>query len=282
MRNIRVREIEAKTALNKSGLPELDYSLNPYLGCLHGCRYCYAIDMTSHMEARENWGEVVAARTNIAKILSKEVNTKKRGLVGIATITDPYQLVELKYGLTRSSIQILLKHGFRVSIQTKSPLVLRDLDLLAGNPGKVDVGMSLATLDQKVANVIDPFAPAPLSRTRALSRLAEAKIDTWAFLGPIIPGINDSKDGLRRVLEFCSDNGIRVIYDTLTIYAGASKLMQTSEGMDFSAIRSRLGPSFKRRVFDTIKEIASGLDLECNSQEEEFEATARRQYRQLF
>lgn len=282
MRNIRIREIEAKTALSRSGLPELDYSLNPYLGCLHGCRYCYAIDMTSHMEARENWGEVVAARTNIAEILSKEINTKRRGLVGIATITDPYQFVEMKYGLTRACIPILLRHGFRISIQTKSPLVLRDLDLLTGNPGRVDVGLSLATLDQKNANIIDPFAPAPLSRARALSRLAEAGIDTWAFLGPIIPGMNDSEDSLRRVLRFCSDNGIRVIYDTLTIYGGASKLMQASNEMEFNTIRSRLGPAFKKKVFDKIKEIASGLDLECNSQEEEFEATARRQYRQLF
>ncbi len=282
MRNIRIREIEAKTALSRSGLPELYYSLNPYLGCLHGCRYCYAVDRTAHPEASENWGEVVAVRTNIAEVLAREVNTKRRGLVGISTITDPYQLVELKYRLTRSCISILLKHGFRVTIQTKSPLVVRDLDILRGKPGRVDVGLSLATLDQRVARVIDPFAPAPASRAHALSRIAEAGIDAWVFLGPIIPGMNDSEESLRKVLEFCSDNGLRVIYDTLTIYGGGSRLMQASADMDLASIRAQMGSGFKRRIFGTIKRIASELDIECNSQEEESEASARKQYRRLF
>lgn len=282
MRNIRIREIEARTALNRSGLPELDYSLNPYLGCLHGCRYCYAIDMTSHWEARDNWGEVVAIRTNIASVLSREVNKKKRGLVGIATITDPYQVVESRYRLTRSCLSILLRHGFRVSIQTKSPLVLRDLDILSENPDRVDVGLSLATLEPGVARVIDPYAPSPQARAQALSRLASAGIDTWAFLGPIIPGLNDSEKSLRHVMEFCSKNRVRVIYDPIAIYPGAGKLMSKTEGLDLNEIKNALSSGFKKNITSLVTRIGSSLDLEYNSQDDEWKATARKQYRQLF
>ncbi|KAA8922643.1 MAG: radical SAM protein, partial [Thermoplasma sp.] len=114
---MRVIEIEVKTALQKSGLRELDYSLNPYLGCMHRCLYCYAMDMTKDTRASSDWGSTVIAKRNIIEVLRREIPYRRRGIVGISTITDPYQPVEFRYRLTRQAVGILLKEGFRVSIQ---------------------------------------------------------------------------------------------------------------------------------------------------------------------
>ena len=128
---IKVVEVTAASALNRSGLSELDYTLNPYLGCLHACRYCFAVDMTPHREAREMWGSTVAVRVNILDVLKKEIHRLRRGVVGVSTITDPYQAVEGRYGITRSCTEMLLRNGFRVSVQTKSPLVRRDVEIFS-------------------------------------------------------------------------------------------------------------------------------------------------------
>jgi len=138
-----------KTALSNSGLPDLDYALNPYIGCQHGCLYCYAPNYISDIDVKANWGKVIIVKENIGDILHEEVLKKKRGAVGIGTITDAYQPQESIYGLTRLSLKILLNHGFRVSIQTKSTLIIRDIDLLLKFRNKVDVGFTLTSLDDK-------------------------------------------------------------------------------------------------------------------------------------
>jgi DNA repair photolyase len=101
--------------------------MNPYRGCAHGCRYCYAPNIMRI--PRREWGRFVEVKRNIPKILSDELKKKKKGVVGISTTTDPYQPVEKKYKLTRFCLEQLLKHDFPVSVLTKSRLVSRDLDI---------------------------------------------------------------------------------------------------------------------------------------------------------
>ncbi|WP_297215171.1 radical SAM protein, partial [Thermoplasma sp.] len=144
---MRIIEIDVKSALQNSGLMELDYSLNPYLGCMHRCLYCYAMDMTKDKRAADDWGSTIIVKRNILDVLRRELPHKRRGVVGVSTITDPYQPVEFRYRLTRRSMEMLLKEGFRVSVQTKSPLVARDLDLFARYPERVDVGITITTVD---------------------------------------------------------------------------------------------------------------------------------------
>ncbi|PKK81372.1 MAG: hypothetical protein CVT47_02760, partial [Thermoplasmata archaeon HGW-Thermoplasmata-2] len=122
-----LNEVVCRTALSDSGLEGLDYSLNPYKGCAHGCIYCYAPDIT-HVERA--WGTFVDAKMNVAEVLEQETRTKRRGVVGLGTVTDPYQSLEEKYKLTRKCLEILAKRKWPVCIQTKSALVLRDVDLL--------------------------------------------------------------------------------------------------------------------------------------------------------
>ena len=188
---------------------ELDYAFNAYLGCAHGCRYCYAADITPG-ESPETWGDTVRVRTNIIEVLQREIKSKRRGLVGISTITDPYQPIEAKYRLSRQAIGLLLANGFRVSIQTKSPLVLRDLDILRDKKG-LDAGISLATPDKEISRLIDRKSPLPDARIRTLRELSRNMIKTWMFLGPIIPGINDSDESFEALISMASDLKIRVV-----------------------------------------------------------------------
>ncbi|WP_290704624.1 radical SAM protein, partial [Ferroplasma sp. Type II] len=189
--NIKIFEINARHALGKSGMAELDYAFNPYLGCLHGCRYCYAIDM-SPSEASSNWGRTVFVRKNIITLLEREARTYKRGIVGMSTITDPYQSVEMKFRIMPKAIEILSRNGFYVTIQTKSPLILKDIEILEKYRNNLDVGLTVTTIDRKVAALLEPYAPDPVKRLNALKKLTQRKIKTWLYLGPIVRGLNDN------------------------------------------------------------------------------------------
>ncbi|WP_434731594.1 radical SAM protein [Thermogladius sp. KZ2Tp1] len=198
-------------------MPDLDYALNPYLGCYHACTYCYARLYTRIREVSENWGEVVAVKTNIVEVLKKEAPSKPRGVVGLGTITDAYQPVEATYLLSRRSLEVLLPLGFRVSIQTKNPLVTRDVDVLAAYKDRVDVGFTITTLDNKVASFIEPRAPPPSERASALKHLSERGVKTWLFYGPIIPGLNDGEDNIEALLKLAESTRSDFYYDSLHV-----------------------------------------------------------------
>ncbi len=225
MDKIIVKEINAKHALGKSGMKELSYAYNPYLGCFHGCKYCYAIDMSPE-EASSSWGNVIFVRKNIIEILKREIHSLKRGIVGVSTITDPYQFVERKYKLAGEGIKILASSGFHVSVQTKSPMVLKDLEIFKEYKKNIDVGITVTTLKKDISKVIEPHAPSPESRMRALKNLSGSGIDTWLFLGPLIRNVNDSIDDIEKIILFCQENGIRIIYDSYQNYAGTLEYMK--------------------------------------------------------
>ncbi len=216
-RGIKVYYTTVHTALSKSKLPDLDYALNPYLGCGHGCVYCYARLYTKDRRASENWGFVVVLKTNIVNVLSREVKKLKPGVVGVGTITDAYQPVEAVYKLTSRCLKILLEHGFRVSIQTKNPLVLRDLNLLAMRKELVDVGFTITTLNGKLAEIVEPRSPPPGARVQALRKLSDLGIKTWIFYGPIVPGLNDDEETVERIAKLAHETASTLYYDPLNI-----------------------------------------------------------------
>ncbi|MBU4374144.1 MAG: radical SAM protein [Euryarchaeota archaeon] len=183
-----IKEIIVKTALSPSKLPGLDYALNPYRGCAHACVYCYAPSVIQWDKGK--WGELVEAKVNLPRILSKELRVKKKGVVGLGTVTDPYQPAEKKYEITRRCLELLLIHDFPVCIQTKSSLVLRDIDLLKKFTN-IEVGVTLTTLDDSVMAKMEPGASTVEERLRALEELSKNGIKTWVFLGPVMPYITD-------------------------------------------------------------------------------------------
>lgn len=183
-----IKEIKVKTALSPSQLPGLDYALNPYRGCEHACVYCYVPSVIRWDKGK--WGDVVEVKANLPRILSKELRAKKKGVVGLGTVTDPYQLAEKKYEITRRCLELLLIHDFPVCIQTKSSLVLRDMEILK-KFSNIEVGVTLTALDDGVRAKMEPGASSVEERLRALAELSKNGINTWIFLGPVMPYITD-------------------------------------------------------------------------------------------
>lgn len=269
MRAVTIREISVKSAISRSSLPEYDYSLNPYSGCLHGCRYCFAIDFTKQTDARTDWGGTVYVKKNLPEVLGHQIKTMRRGLVGVATVTDPYIYPEAVYRITRHSLKILLSNGFRVSIQTKSPLVLRDVDLIGHYGRAVDVGFTVTSLDRRISDLIEPFAPSPLSRVHAIERLVSEGISTWIFIGPIIYGVNDSVSAISDIVEAASATSSRVIFDFYNEYRGSAALMN---GL-FSDSKAKSGEAtggWKNSIIQLFRELSSKFKVEIGSQSEEW------------
>jgi len=214
--DIKMREVMCKTALSPSRLPGLTYSLNPYKGCQHNCAYCYVPNVLKIN--RKLWGSFVDIKINIPLVLSKELKKKKPDVVGISTVTDPYQPVEKKYKLTRYCLEQLLKHDFPVCIQTKSSLVIRDLDVLS-RFSDAEVMHSIATLNDAERQLLEPKSSSIEKRLYALKECSKAKIKTSVFFGPIYPTI--SIDNIPKIVDTFIEIGVSKIWiDSLNLKPG--------------------------------------------------------------
>ena len=192
-----IKLISVKSILSKSKV--LDYSLNPYIGCQHGCTYCYARFMKRYTKHSEEWGDFVDIKINAPTLLRHELMRKKPGKIWISGVCDPYQPVEAKYRLTRRCLEIILSHNWPVYIQTKSPLVLRDLDLIREFGDKIVVTLTITTADEEVRRIFEPNAPSIKARLNALKQLSEAGVNTRVMIAPVLPGAEkliDAIDGL--------------------------------------------------------------------------------------
>jgi DNA repair photolyase len=182
-------EITTRTALVRSRIPGVEYVINPYLGCGHGCRYCYAVFMGKYARQHRGapWGSFVEVKINIARVLRDELQRKKRpSRALLSSVCDPYQPAERRYRLTRQCLEVLIEFGWGIDILTRSPLVIRDLDLLRGAPGAT-VGLSIPTDDDEVRKVLEPQAPPIGARVAALQRLHQAGLAPWVFIAPLLP-----------------------------------------------------------------------------------------------
>lgn len=183
---LKVKEIKVKSVLNKSKI--FDYCLNPYTGCQLNCRYCYArLFMRRYSGHKEAWGEFVDVKINAIEVLKLQMEKAKRGTVWISSVCDPYQPLEAKYELTRGCLKELAKKQFPVNVQTKSALVLRDLDLFQEFE-EIEVGFTITTDDERVARLFEPGATPVKERLRALEKIRSIGIKTFAFVGPVLPG----------------------------------------------------------------------------------------------
>jgi len=256
---VKVDFIEVKEALSKSNLPDLDYALNPYFGCEHSCIYCYAREYTPDKEVSENWGKIVKVKKNIIDLLKIEVKKKKKGVVGLSTITDPYQPIERELELSRKSLEILLRNGFKVSIQTKSDLVLRDLDILIKFRDLADVGLTITFLDKDIAKRFEINAPEPNRRINALYRLSENGIRTWIFYGPVIPRVNDDLEIIKELVKIAKETNSTFYYDKLRI----KRFMLKS---DNPLIKEMINSSKNydwENLYKKIEEICKENNLKC-------------------
>jgi DNA repair photolyase len=194
-----IREVQAKTILSVSKIH--DYVVNPYVGCQHACSYCYARFMKRFTGHQEPWGEFVDVKINAPELLSKEILKKKVGNVWVSGVCDPYQPLEAKYQLTRRCLAILAEHNWPVIVQTRSPLVLRDIDILK-NAKNFEVGFSVTTADDSIRKLFEPHAPPIKDRIAALDTLHKAGIRTYAMIAPMLPGTEGLIELLRGKVDY--------------------------------------------------------------------------------
>jgi DNA repair photolyase len=205
-----IRQVQAKSILSTSQIH--DYAVNAYTGCEHGCSYCYARFMKRFTGHREPWGEFVDVKVNAPELLAVEIRRKKRGTVWVSGVCDPYQPLEAHHELTRRCLEILIRNDWPVRVQTRSPLVLRDIDIF-GPANDLEVGLTVTTADDSIRRLFEPRAPAIGERIRALGELHEAGIRTYAMIAPILP----KAEGLPELLAGKVDH---VILDRMNYHYG--------------------------------------------------------------
>lgn len=215
-----ISEFQAKTIFTKSGLPASDWVINPYNGCLFGCSYCYAAQIARWKHPSEEWGTYLDVKMNAPELLKKELGilekklkTKDFGSVFFSSVTDPYVGMEAKYKLTRQCLEVLADFGYKgsINVQTKSPLVTRDIDVLK-RLKNVSVGCTITTLDDAISRFFEGNAPPVTKRIEALKILHDAGISTYAFVGPILPTVLSNEKQITSVLDALQDAGVETVW----------------------------------------------------------------------
>jgi len=231
-----MKEVECKSVLNKSALA--DYCINPYIGCQHACKYCYAESYTRKFSNHtESWGEFVDVKINAPTLLAREVKRKPKGTVYLSSLTDAYQSLERKYELTRKLLEILLKHQFPISIQTKSALVLKDLDLIRKFHER-EVGFTITTLNDNVRKSFEPASSSAEERLRAIQELKENGVQTYVFFGPVLPYLSDQN--LEHYFHKIADAGVGYIYvDKLNLKPGLWVKLERFLQKDFPQLHEK-------------------------------------------
>jgi len=259
---VEVFEVRCRTALSRSGIYGVDYSLNPYFGCEHSCVYCYVPRMMPHRLAGRVWGGFVEVKVNMPRVLSKELAKIRRGRVLVSSITDPYQPTERRYGLTRSCLELLVKRGLQVVVLTKSTLFLRDLDVM--ELGDVELGVTITTL--RAHRELEPRSPPPVERLRALREASERGIKTFLFLGPLIPGLVD--DDVEGILGMAKEAGVQyVIIDKLNLKGDVEEAVSRALSRELSQIfRAKLSSykwlsEVKARIVELCRELNLPYDF---------------------
>ncbi len=203
-----------KTIISRNTSPDIPYdrSINPYRGCEHGCVYCYARPSHAYMGLSPglDFESRLFAKPNAAELLDQELS--KPGYrprhIHLGANTDPYQPIERTHRITRGIIEVLARFNHPFSITTKSTLIRRDLDILgpAAEKGLLGVGISICTLDRKLARALEPRAPTPEKRLETMRALADAGVPVAAMVAPMIPVLNDAE--LEAIMEKAADAGV--------------------------------------------------------------------------
>jgi DNA repair photolyase len=208
-------EIEARSIISKAppSTPWFGYSINAYRGCSHACSFCFARPTHEYLgfNMSEDFEREIVVKTNAVELCRAETEPARWAGESIAmgTNTDPYQAAEGKYKLTKGIIEVLAERENDFSILTKSPLVLRDIDLIAAaaRTSQVSVSFSVATLDEDIWRRTEPGAPHPRKRLDALARLRDAGVSGGVMVAPVLPGISDGREQVAAVKRAARDAG---------------------------------------------------------------------------
>src|SRR5512132_605937 len=218
---VEYREEPCKSALNPVKGMGFKWSLNPYMGCVHRCTFCYVrhFEHRSDRPSDDRYGTSIRVKTNVAEVLRKELARAswQHQHVAIGAATDPYQPAEGRYKLTRACLEVLRDASNPFSIITRGPMIVRDLDLLveAAQRASVSVTFSVPTVDEHVWRRTEPSTAHPRQRLKAVKTLVEAGIDARVGMAPILPGVSDRPEQLREVVRAAREAGATGIWANL-------------------------------------------------------------------
>jgi DNA repair photolyase len=274
------RPLASRSILNKvtsrRGLP-FTHAINPYRGCEFGCRYCYARYTHEFLEmGPAEFERKIYFKESGAWLLEQELKRLKAGTeIALGTATDPYQPLERKLSITRSLLEVFARNGgFKLGIVTKSALVTRDIDLLrdVAKANQLTVSITVTTTDRKLARILEPRAPRPDLRIKALGELRQAGIRAGVMCSPLMPGITDSRSSIESVARAAAEAG------ACFMFAGALFLKPCSLPTFFDFVREHfpqmltaykkryntsafVSPEYRKRIRDLVDSIRAKYKL---------------------
>lgn len=228
---MRIAKICAKNILSRSKIGSGGYAINPYVGCPHGCIYCYAEFMRGVTGHEEAWGEFLDAKDFDTASLVKFAASHRGERVFMSSVTDCYNPYEARFGATRKVLEALVSSDTNLQILTKSSLVTRDLDLLQTMPN-VRVGVSLSVIDESLRRMLEPRASPVATRIAAIKKLRAAGVKTYIFVAPIFPQITPVFDIISRY----GDAADEIWFDRLNLYPNFRDKILAFIGRNFPAL----------------------------------------------
>jgi DNA repair photolyase len=253
---VEYREEPCRSALNHvKGMP-FKWSLNPYMGCVHRCTFCYVrhFEHRSDRPSGEGYGQSIRVKTNVAEVLRRELARRSwtRESVAIGAATDPYQPAEGRYRLTRACLEALADASNPFGIITRGPMIVRDLDVLAkaASRAKVSVTFSIPTLDVEVWRKTEPGTAPPRQRLRALEKLVSAGVRASVGMAPILPGISDRPEQLAEVVRAAREAGACGVWaNLLFLRPGTREHFLESLARDWPEELERYEELYARRAY---------------------------------
>lgn len=196
-----VNEIKISEILQSSSIPDADYEINPYVGCVYNCIYCYAKHVQDSSNHIKPWGSFIDVKTNAAELINEQKGYYSKKDIFIGSVTDPYPPCEKEYRVTRAILEKLVPLKPKLSIQTKSDMVLRDIDLFK-QFDQFYVGLAITTLDNNIRSTMEDAAASVEQRLTALKQLKRKGLGTYIFIGPLLPRITDWKAIIKKISSF--------------------------------------------------------------------------------
>jgi len=261
---MKIKEIKSKGIITKSKLSDVDYVINPYIGCQNGCIYCYAEFMkrfTNHIG--ENWGTFLDVKINAPELVKTSGFYRGKRIL-FSSVTDPYQPIEAKYKLTRQILKKLIKEQPIIEILTKSRLVTRDIDVLKKFKD-LTVGISISTLNEDYSRELEPCASSPRLRLDALKKCKKAGLKTCVFISPIFPEITEIKE----ILEQSKNYVDYFMFENLNLRpSNISKIYKFLEKNrpDLIEKYKEIYESNDKRYWDNLKNTIKNLCKEYNKE----------------
>ena len=239
--------IEAKTILTKVKGSEswygIDYNMNLYKGCSHGCIYC---DSRSNCYQIKNFN-IVRGKLNAISTLERELSRKEKGVIGMGSMSDPYNPQEKKYEITRDALKLIQKYNYGVSIDTKSDLVLRDIDCLKeiSKKNNVIVKFTITTASDELSKKIEPHVCPSSKRFAAIKKLSDNGIFVGIMINPVLPFITDSAEDIRSLVRLAHESGAKFIHTYMSM---------TLRDNQRDYYYSKIDKEIKKRYIETYKE----------------------------